>query len=92
MSVEYLDVDRKPALANQFQVQTPGTVVIEDQGRTEKVTSDGEQELTNGLIKVVQGKQHKIYFVQDTARSRQRRSAIGAATARLARRSRPTIS
>jgi ABC-type uncharacterized transport system involved in gliding motility auxiliary subunit len=45
-------------------VQTPGTVVIEYEGRTEKVTSDGEQELTNGLIKVVEGKQHKIYFVQ----------------------------
>jgi ABC-type uncharacterized transport system involved in gliding motility auxiliary subunit len=64
VSVEYLDMDRRPALANQFQVQTPGTVVIEYEGRTEKVTSDGEQELTNGLIKVVQGKQHKVYFVQ----------------------------
>jgi ABC-type uncharacterized transport system involved in gliding motility auxiliary subunit len=64
VSVEYLDMERRPALANQFQVQTPGTVVIEYEGRTEKVTSDGEQELTNGLIKVVEGKQHKIYFVQ----------------------------
>ncbi len=64
VSVEYLDMERRPALANQFQVQTPGTVVIEYDGRTEKVTSDGEQEITNGLIKVIQGKQHKIYFVQ----------------------------
>ena len=64
VSVEYLDMERKPALANQFQVQTPGTVVMEYEGRTEKVSSDGEQELTNGLIKVVQGKQHKVYFVQ----------------------------
>lgn len=64
VSVEYLDMERRPALANQFQVQTPGTVVIEYEGRTEKVSSDGEQELTNGLIKVVQGTQHKIYFVQ----------------------------
>jgi ABC-type uncharacterized transport system involved in gliding motility auxiliary subunit len=64
VSVDYLDMERQPALANQFQVQTPGTVVIEYEGRTEKVTSDGEQELTNGLIKVVEGKQHKIYFVQ----------------------------
>src|SRR3954464_8412532 len=64
VSVEYIDMDRRPALANQFQVQALGTVVMEYDGRTEKVTSDGEQELTNGLIKVVQGKQHKIYFVQ----------------------------
>jgi ABC-type uncharacterized transport system involved in gliding motility auxiliary subunit len=64
LTVEYLDMERRPALANQFQVQTPGTVVMEYEGRTEKVSSDGEQELTNGLIKLVQGKQHKVYFVQ----------------------------
>jgi ABC-type uncharacterized transport system involved in gliding motility auxiliary subunit len=87
VSVEYLDMERRPALANQFQVQTPGTVVIEYEGRTEKVTSDGEQELTNGLIKVVQGKQHKIYFVQGhgekatDASERTGYSTIGAALA-----------
>lgn len=64
VTVEYLDMERRPALANQFNVQTPGTVVFEYDGRTERVTSDGEQELTNGLIKVVQGTQHKVYFVQ----------------------------
>src|SRR3989337_1421311 len=34
------------------------------QGRTEKATSDSEQELTNGLIKVIQGRQPKVYFTQ----------------------------
>ena len=53
-----------PTQAAQFKVQTPGTVVMEYDGRTERVTSDGEQELTNGLIKVIQGKQQKVYFVQ----------------------------
>ena len=64
VNVEYIDMDRKPTQAHQFKVQTPGTVVIEYEGRTERVTSDGEQDLTNGLIKVVQGKQQKVYFVQ----------------------------
>ncbi len=64
VTTEYIDMEKRPALANQFSVQTPGTVVIEYEGRVEKVTSDGEQELTNGLIKVIQGKQHKVYFVQ----------------------------
>lgn len=64
ITVEYIDVDRRPALANQYQVQMTGTVVFEYDGRTERVTSDGEQELTNGLIKVVQGRQNKAYFVQ----------------------------
>ena len=64
LSVEYIDVERQPALANRYQVQMTGTVVLEYDGRTERVTSDGEQEITNGLIKVVQGRQSKVYFVQ----------------------------
>jgi len=64
VSVEYIDVERKPGLAGQFGVQQIGTVVFEYDGRTERVTSDGEQELTNGLIKVIQGRQQKAYFVQ----------------------------
>jgi gliding motility-associatede transport system auxiliary component len=64
ISVEYVDLEKRPSLANELKIQTPGTVVIEYEGRTERVTSDGEQELTNGLIKVIQGKTHKVYFVQ----------------------------
>jgi ABC-type uncharacterized transport system involved in gliding motility auxiliary subunit len=64
VSVEYIDAVKQPSRANQYQVQQLGTVVLEYDGRTERITSDGEQELTNGLIKVVQGKQLKVYFVQ----------------------------
>src|SRR5262249_26346110 len=52
VQVDYIDVERKPQIANQYQVQVAGTVVIEYDGRNEKVTSDGEQEITNGIIKV----------------------------------------
>ena len=64
LNVEYIDVDRQPRVANQYNIQSLGTVVLEYDGRVERVTSDGEQELTNGLIKVIQGTQHKVYFVQ----------------------------
>ena len=64
VSVEYVDAVKYPSRANQYQVQSLGTVVFEYGGRTERVSSDGEQELTNALIKVVQGEQHKVYFVQ----------------------------
>jgi ABC-type uncharacterized transport system involved in gliding motility auxiliary subunit len=64
VTVEYVDAVKSPSRANQYQVQSLGTVVFEYDGRTERVTSDSEQELTNGLIKVVQGEEHKIYFVQ----------------------------
>lgn len=64
LQVEYIDPVKRPALANQYKVQALGTIVLEYEGRTERVSSDGEQEITNGLIKLIQGTQHKVYFVQ----------------------------
>lgn len=64
VSVEYIDAERRPTLAAQYQVAQLGTVVLEYQGHIERVTSDTEQALTNGLIKIIQGKQNKAYFVQ----------------------------
>lgn len=64
LQVEYVDIVKRPSLANQYEVQQPGTVVFEYEGRRERVTSESEQDITNALIKVVQGKTHKVYFVQ----------------------------
>ena len=55
---------KQPGQAEQFGVTTLNTVVLEYKGRREKVNGDGEQELTNGLIKVIQGRQPKVYFTQ----------------------------
>lgn len=64
VSVEYIDVDKQPVLANQNQVQAYGTVVLDYKGRTERVVSSDEQQLTNSLIKVITGAERKVYFVQ----------------------------
>lgn len=64
VTVEYIDPDQKPTLASQYNVQSYGTVVFEYRGRTERAVGDSEQDLTNALIKVVQGTQRKVYFVQ----------------------------
>ena len=64
VSVEYIDPDTRPVVAKQYEIQQYGTVVVEYMGRRERVTSDGEQELTNGLIKALSDKQRKVYFLQ----------------------------
>jgi ABC-type uncharacterized transport system involved in gliding motility auxiliary subunit len=64
IQVEYVDVDRDPARAREYEIVAPGTVVMEYGGRREKVMSDREQDLTNNLIKVTTGRQVKAYFVQ----------------------------
>jgi len=74
VTTEYIDPDKKPTVARQAGIQTYGTIVFDYKGRTERITSDTEQELTNTVIKVVSGKQRKVYFTQghgerDTASS-----------------------
>ena len=64
VSVEYIDMDRQPVVARQYEVQSYGTVVFDYQGRIERVTSDTEQDLTTALIKAVEGEEPKIYFLQ----------------------------
>jgi ABC-type uncharacterized transport system involved in gliding motility auxiliary subunit len=74
VSTEYIDPDKKPTIAKQNQIQQYGTIVFDYKGRTERITSSTEQDLTNGIIKVVSGQQRKVYFTQghgehDTASS-----------------------
>jgi ABC-type uncharacterized transport system involved in gliding motility auxiliary subunit len=64
VSAEYIDPDKKPAVARQNQITQYGTIVFNYKGRTEKVTADNEQDITNGIIKVVSGQQKKVYFTQ----------------------------
>lgn len=62
--VEYIDPEKRPALAERLEGSGLGTIVLEYDGRVQRVSSDAEQDLTNALIKVVQGDQHKAYFVE----------------------------
>lgn len=62
VSVEFIDADKQPVMANQYKIQSYGTVVFEYKGRTERVTSSEEGQLTNGLIKVITGQERKVYF------------------------------
>jgi ABC-type uncharacterized transport system involved in gliding motility auxiliary subunit len=62
VSTDYIDPDKKREIAQQNQVQQYGTIVLKYKDRTERVTSNTEQDITNGIIKVVSGQQKKVYF------------------------------
>ena len=64
LEVEYIDPEKQPSMAERLEESALGTIVLEYEGRVQRVTSDTEQDLTNGIIKVVQGEQHKVYFLQ----------------------------
>ncbi len=64
VTVEYVDVDRNPVRARQYEIQSYGTIVFDYEGRVERVVSNSEQDLTNALIKAVEGEERTVYFVQ----------------------------
>ena len=64
LTTEFIDPDKEPTRAGAAKVETLPTILVEYQGRTERVTASTEQDLTNALIKVITGKTRKVYFTQ----------------------------
>jgi ABC-type uncharacterized transport system involved in gliding motility auxiliary subunit len=64
LKVEYIDPEKRPSAAERLKENTLGTIVMEYEGRVQRVSSDQEQDITNGLVKLLQETQPKIYFVQ----------------------------
>jgi ABC-type uncharacterized transport system involved in gliding motility auxiliary subunit len=64
LNVEFFDVEKQPLEAQKYEVTQFGTIVFDYEGRRERTTSDREQDITNALIKVVEGKPKKVYFLQ----------------------------
>ena len=87
VTVEYIDADGQPMLARQYEVQTYGTIVFEYEGRVERVESDAEQDLTNALIRVVEGAEQTVYFLEghgEKAHADTGRDGYGTVSAALA--------
>jgi len=64
LKIDYIDPEKRPSMAEKLKESTLGTIVMEYDGRVQRVTSAQEQDITNGLIKVLQGTQPKLMFVQ----------------------------
>src|SRR3989442_12025556 len=64
VTTDYVDPDKKPSVASQNQVGAYGTILFKYKDRSERITSDTEQDITTAIIKVVQGTTKKVYFTQ----------------------------
>ena len=62
VGIEYVDLDAQPALVKQYDVQEYGTAVIEYKGRVERITAASEQDFTNALNRLREGRTRKVYF------------------------------
>lgn len=64
LRVEFVDPDREPTRTTNAKIEAVPTILVEHKGRTERVNSSNEQDLTNALIKAVTGRERKVYFTQ----------------------------
>jgi ABC-type uncharacterized transport system involved in gliding motility auxiliary subunit len=64
VTVEYFDPEKDPIRAKAYGITAVPTIVIEYMGRTEKVTTVEEREITSAIVRVIAGQARKLYFVQ----------------------------
>lgn len=64
LTVEYIDAAQDPIRTRKYEVQAVPTLVVEYKDKTEKVITIDERGVTGAIIRVVTGKQRKMYFVQ----------------------------
>ena len=63
VSVEYIDPDSRPEMAQLMNVRTYGTVLIEAGGNREEASSTEEEAVTNAIIKVLKGEEKTACIV-----------------------------
>jgi len=63
VSVQYIDAIKDPVLPKQYDIQSVPTTVFEYGGKSERATGGRtEQDFTNALKKLLEGKTRKVYF------------------------------
>jgi ABC-type uncharacterized transport system involved in gliding motility auxiliary subunit len=63
LSYEVIDPDRQPAVAQQYDITAYNTVVVEGNGKKEKISRIEETTLTNAILKVTRTTKKVVYFV-----------------------------
>ena len=57
VTVDYVDPDAKPELAQAMNIRSYGTTLIEAGPNREEATSTGEEDITNAIIKLLKGEE-----------------------------------
>src|SRR3990172_2106777 len=61
-SFRFIDPDKKPGEAKRSDIKAYNTIVVESEGKEEKITKSTEEDITNAMIKVTREGVKKIYF------------------------------
>jgi len=64
ISVEFVDPERQPKIAQQYGISRTDTAIFESAGQTVRVTAPSEVELTGALIRVSQDNKKRVLFLE----------------------------
>lgn len=62
LNYEFVDPDKNPGMAKQYNITRYSTVVVESMGKRERIDELTEENLTNAIIKVTREEIKTIYF------------------------------
>jgi ABC-type uncharacterized transport system involved in gliding motility auxiliary subunit len=61
---EFIDPDKNPSLVRAFNITTDGTSILTAGDKENRITTAGEEDITNAIIKVTREKKKVIYFLE----------------------------
>jgi len=61
---EFIDPDKNVGLVKRYDVKEDGTTILECGDKESRITSSGEEDVTNAIIKVSREKKKVIYFLE----------------------------
>jgi len=64
VKVSYVDPDREPGKAQQYNIKTYGTVVVSTGDQNEQAKGVAEEDITNTLIRLLKGGPKVVYFLE----------------------------
>ncbi len=63
VKVRFVDPDRQPALAKQYNIRSYGTIVVATSDKHFEAQSESEEGVTNAIVRLTKG-QKAVYFIQ----------------------------
>ncbi len=63
ITVSFKNPNIDPSLLQKYDLKYDGTIIFESKDRVEKVTTIDEQKFTSALLKIIQNKTKKVYFL-----------------------------
>ncbi|PIQ97731.1 MAG: hypothetical protein COV67_02490 [Nitrospinae bacterium CG11_big_fil_rev_8_21_14_0_20_56_8] len=64
IELNFVDPDKNPAITKQYGITTYGTVALESGSKETKIKNPTEDNLTNGILKVIKDETKTVYFLE----------------------------